>query len=104
MSVVTANEIGRRRGSEKRRGWKSTGRRSWFRMTGVMGEVMDETMEVELREGRRAGRTELRRTDEEEDELLKHLRKAPTETPGVPSWKATMTTGSHEAALCVNGA
>lgn len=69
-----------------------------------MGEVMGVKMEGDLKEGQKPGQTELSETDEEEDVLLKHPIKVQTETPGVPNWKAAMTTGSHGAARCVNGA
>lgn len=69
-----------------------------------MGEVMDVMMEGERKEGRRTGRTGLRGTDEGGDVEMKYLIKAQTGTPGVPSWKAATTTGSHGAARCVNGA
>lgn len=68
-----------------------------------MGEVMDEKMEGELKQRRRTRRTELREMDEGEGVLMKLLIKAQTGTPGVPSWRAAMTTGSHGAARCVNG-
>lgn len=65
---------------------------------------MDGTKEGEVKGGRRAGQTERTGMDEEEVALQKHLIKAPTETPGVPNWKAATTTGSHGAVQFVNGA